>query len=1072
MTDTRRQVSDNSISQISEAPDGKSRMSLFEQREKDFIEFVKETPRNQQVEEDTDDRPLSGLQCLLALTEILEKAAQLRLTNYDLEQRIETLQRLKQIAEVQSELRNAKLDINANGIARGKKGKAADETDGRRLKRTLSAESLHTPISKFDSSADDFHKHRATLGKGSKFSETWEKVKDRLAPKDSAHIQTPLSSKPPRRRQSSNDSALTLKHSVSADSHTSQTSQACVQFTQREINISPPNTDDFGGVWLGDSGNSGNDGSEFGGVYLGPPSPSQAPTEVSLIIEINKNGSKKMAAKEELGSQSSDPMTERSQPLVKVDPSWTRVRCTSNDESQDWLSKTLHKDNQPSPLLRKKSSKTKLLAILPGTEQKSTKKVSPSDDLPKEFRKKIEEWHMIKEYTASGTAEGQLTAKAAKAGKTKNQRFKNKKKGSLLKQRSKSAERVEDSSYGRQHSDDFEEKLRVWSVKQGYHPTYYSEIRTSIGSSDSVSEVSSRESRDRLGSKVESMGIAEGVSDQSLSPNTHASSCTDSSNSLSPSAAVYFLSAENLHTLYEISQSADVIFHRESPATAKISQFLSKSEETINRSAAHTTMLTTETKHTNSVSNSHVDVYAKASDCSLERHLSLYHVASDTSINTDTAIEQSAASRSSHSSIDCVSEGFLDIPSTISACTSSNTSLQLEPLSEIPSSKSEAMLTDGSAVSRDLHGEGRQDTNSELVYPTPKTLSDEAHKEYLDDSLFTVNNSRRQSKLSLTANDGTTCKGKAFTGKTENPSNTDNKIEFKDNDAANEEATRNDNMSNEKASGDAEIANKEAASHQDIANEDIASDRNADSSDRLTGSEQTRCSPHQLKAMEEKEHILQDSTPAFLSDADTNCSESHVKTQNAKHDNYDINSNVTNNQHNSAAAELNDTLGDSLVLHLGTDVPLKTRLKSLALEYQAEELKRKTCNAPTSNKLSSNFPESGSNGKPKSKVQQEKGALTNNRYNCMTQPLHPNLHRLKSADQLIYDQTSQATKPYSRQATKGNLNLSTLGTRREMHEKPKEGTVKKALSMFIDNGTFNGQFGTDFAKAAPRPQPS
>ena len=67
------------------------------------------------------------------------------------------------------------------------------------------------------------------------------------------------------------------------------------------------------------------------------------------------------------------------------------------------------------------------------------------------------------------------------AGKTKNQRFKNKKKGSLLKQRSKSAERVEDSSYGRQHSDDFEEKLRVWSVKQGYHPTYYSEIRTSIG---------------------------------------------------------------------------------------------------------------------------------------------------------------------------------------------------------------------------------------------------------------------------------------------------------------------------------------------------------------------------------------------------------------------------------------------------------------------------------------------------------------------------------------------------------------------------------------------------------------
>lgn len=43
--------------------------------------------------------------------------------------------------------------------------------------------------------------------------------------------------------------------------------------------------------------------------------------------------------------------------------------------------------------------------------------------------------------------------------------------------------------------------------------------------------------------------------------------------------------------------------------------------------------------------------------------------------------------------------------------------------------------------------------------------------------------------------------------------------------------------------------------------------------------------------------------------------------------------------------------------------------------------------------------------------------------------------------------------------------------RREIQEKPKEGTVKKALSMFLDGGALNAQFGTDFARP-PRSQPT
>lgn len=67
------------------------------------------------------------------------------------------------------------------------------------------------------------------------------------------------------------------------------------------------------------------------------------------------------------------------------------------------------------------------------------------------------------------------------AAKAKTQRIKNKKRSGILKMRSKSAERIEEMDGNQRHSDDFEEKLREWSVKQGHHPSYYSEIRDSAG---------------------------------------------------------------------------------------------------------------------------------------------------------------------------------------------------------------------------------------------------------------------------------------------------------------------------------------------------------------------------------------------------------------------------------------------------------------------------------------------------------------------------------------------------------------------------------------------------------------
>ena len=62
------------------------------------------------------------------------------------------------------------------------------------------------------------------------------------------------------------ENSNTMRHSMSAESPTVSHNCGSGQFTQREINISPSATDDFGGVWLGDdAGDSSADTSDFGG---------------------------------------------------------------------------------------------------------------------------------------------------------------------------------------------------------------------------------------------------------------------------------------------------------------------------------------------------------------------------------------------------------------------------------------------------------------------------------------------------------------------------------------------------------------------------------------------------------------------------------------------------------------------------------------------------------------------------------------------------------------------------------------------------------------------------------------
>lgn len=90
------------LTTVTSRDDEDPRMKLYKQREQEFTEFMIESTQNDSTPGyvSVEDQPLSGLQCLLALTEILDRAAHLRLANFDLEQRIDVLQRFKQIAEV------------------------------------------------------------------------------------------------------------------------------------------------------------------------------------------------------------------------------------------------------------------------------------------------------------------------------------------------------------------------------------------------------------------------------------------------------------------------------------------------------------------------------------------------------------------------------------------------------------------------------------------------------------------------------------------------------------------------------------------------------------------------------------------------------------------------------------------------------------------------------------------------------------------------------------------------------------------------------------------------------------
>jgi len=80
-----------------------SKMAIFERQEEEFLQFICDadiTCESMADTEEDSEKPLTGLQCLLALTTILDATARLRQSNTHLERRIENLENYKLLAEV------------------------------------------------------------------------------------------------------------------------------------------------------------------------------------------------------------------------------------------------------------------------------------------------------------------------------------------------------------------------------------------------------------------------------------------------------------------------------------------------------------------------------------------------------------------------------------------------------------------------------------------------------------------------------------------------------------------------------------------------------------------------------------------------------------------------------------------------------------------------------------------------------------------------------------------------------------------------------------------------------------
>lgn len=461
--------------------------------------------------------------------------------------------------------------------------------------------------------------------------------------------------------------------------------------------------------------------------------------------------------------------------------------------------------------------------------------------------------------------------------------------------------------------------------------------------------------------------------------NTQVSSCTDSNSSLSPSTTIYFHSIENLQTLYEISQSADIVFHRETPVTAQSSRQLSRSEEALN-STVTTTLLVPQIDQSVSANSSHVDLYAKASDHSLEKHLSLFHVTSETSIHEE--------------SDSCDQHEVREISSSEPSATNEGSSLTVSSICDIDSTPKKEVV-DGPTVANIP----RFTLNEEFVLHIDLQKRDSSESndskkvQHSEVCLEQTDSRTHASELSLSSADTDYQDLEEIIETDPDQEIADCDVEGTSN-TCNEEGTTTsttnhsvaevgvvgsvpdvEGVSSTSCHDDVDINNARAISNNgtdtatdihagslhtaDVNSADngardtqvvvknqlnqsyLATDNTSESA--LSNSQVKDESLSQSSSSSDREFVLS-SSPINAIDKN-GISISHSSS--VEDHSYDINSNLTDNSAEDEKSIQSDSDAPTAnsVLHIGTDVPLKQRLKSLALEYESGETnKQQTSN--------------------------------------------------------------------------------------------------------------------------------
>lgn len=370
--------------------------------------------------------------------------------------------------------------------------------------------------------------------------------------------------------------------------------------------------------------------------------------------------------------------------------------------------------------------------------------------------------------------------------------------------------------------------------------------------------------------------------------------------------------------MFDTSQPPERKFYRGSSSRSSVNRNLSRSEETLNTPVGH--MLASPIEKSPSATSSNMDLYAQASDRLLEKHISLYHVTSESSVyqsGSSVHLDQHTNSNTSLGSVDnSYSEDFAS---------------KVRKLTE-ESFPSEVSINDLDLELSITESRGKVFNSQDNISIVEDTIIDNISK---------MNESVAELCLSDSLSNSMNDEPEVDQSEVEVEQTPTETLEYVITSPAIAVAAISENVeySQEPVVETITIATP-------VATTESASDISVDSANSSVSDLEEDIASTEANSSPNKEimerDIAADVYPAAQNNLKTNISKLNLKLD--LEDSYDVNSNVTNGEltEQTIKLESNDSPQSSPVvspLYVGTETPLKLRLKSLALEYEQESTK-------------------------------------------------------------------------------------------------------------------------------------